>query len=77
VAGTLVSAEAMHTQRAHARFLVEDKDADYLLTIKANQPKLFAALGALPWEQTPIAHTTCDRGHGRFTHPLALLGLTC
>ncbi|MFY9808430.1 MAG: ISAs1 family transposase [Pseudonocardiaceae bacterium] len=36
--GVLVSADALHTPRAHARFLIEDKDADYLLTIKGNQP---------------------------------------
>ena len=63
--GVLVSADAMHTQRAHARYLVEDKNADYLLTVKQNQPGLFAALDALPWAEVPISHVECDRGHGR------------
>jgi predicted transposase YbfD/YdcC len=61
----LVSADAMHTQRAHARFLVEDKNADYLLTVKDNQPGLFSQLNALPWAEVPVAHTERDRGHGR------------
>lgn len=61
----LVSADALHTQRAHARYLVEDKGADYLLTVKDNQPGLFAQLNALPWTQVPVAHTDHDRGHGR------------
>jgi hypothetical protein len=36
LAGVLVTADAMHTQRAHARFLVEEKNADYLLVVKEN-----------------------------------------
>ncbi|MGH3711087.1 MAG: ISAs1 family transposase [Pseudonocardiaceae bacterium] len=63
--GVLVSADALHTQRSHARYLVEDKNADYLLTVKDNQPKLFSQLNALPWAQVPIAHVEHDRGHGR------------
>jgi predicted transposase YbfD/YdcC len=62
--GVLVSADALHTQRAHARVLVEDKNADYLLTVKDNQPSLFAQLNTLPWTEVPVAHTEHDRGHG-------------
>ena len=32
IAGSLVTADAMHTQREHAAFLVQEKSADYLLT---------------------------------------------
>ena len=28
-------------------------------------PKVFARLDAMPWETTPIAHTTTETGHGR------------
>ncbi len=38
--GTLVTADAMHTQRELAAYLVEDKHADYLLIAKGNQPTL-------------------------------------
>ena len=38
--GTLVTADALHTQNETARYLVEDKKADYLFTVKANQPNL-------------------------------------
>jgi DDE family transposase len=31
------------------------------------QPRLFAALDALPWAQTPIAASVIDRAHGRIT----------
>jgi len=40
----LVSADALHTQKATGAHLVEEKKADYLLVVKANQPKLFDQL---------------------------------
>jgi hypothetical protein len=45
--GTLVSADALNTQRSTASHLVEEKKADYLLVVKANQPKLFDKLARL------------------------------
>jgi hypothetical protein len=45
--GRVVTADALHTQRETARFLVEEKKAHYLLTVKENQPTLYADLGAL------------------------------
>jgi hypothetical protein len=38
LAGRTVTADAMHTQRDFARFLVEEKQADYILIAKENQP---------------------------------------
>ena len=46
--GAVVTADAMHAQREHARFLCEDKDADYLLGVKGNQPSLLQAIESLP-----------------------------
>jgi predicted transposase YbfD/YdcC len=66
IAGALVTADAMHVQKETARYLVEDKKADYLFTaVKDNQPGLFAALDALDWENTSVTHTARSRGHGR------------
>lgn len=62
----VITADAMHAQRAHARYLYE-RGAGYVLTVKQNQPALFAALDALPWAQTPIAHRDLDTAHGRRT----------
>jgi len=62
--GVVVTADALHTQRAHARHLVEERGADYVLTVKENQPTLFAQIDALPWTGVP-AHTTENIGHGR------------
>jgi hypothetical protein len=56
----------MHVQKETARYLVEDKEADYLFTaVKDNQPGVFAALDALDWENAPVGHTAHHRGHGR------------
>jgi len=66
ISGALVTADAMHLQRQTARYLVEDKHADYLFTaVKDNQPGLLAALDALDWTSAPIMHTATNRGHGR------------
>ena len=36
-----------------------------MVTIKANQPTLFAQLKALPWAQVPVGAQTRETGHGR------------
>ena len=64
LAGVVITADAMHTQRDHAYFLV-DRGADYLLVVKANQPSLHAQLAGLPWRQVPVMDRTRDHGHGR------------
>jgi hypothetical protein len=38
--GLTITADALHTQRELARFLVEDKGAHYCFTVKDNQPTL-------------------------------------
>lgn len=63
---TVITADALHTQRAHAVYLHE-RGAGFVFTAKHNQPRLFAALDALPWAQTPIAISVVDRAHGRIT----------
>jgi predicted transposase YbfD/YdcC len=64
LAGVVVTADALHTQRDHASFLV-DRGADYLLVVKANQPALHAQLARLPWRKIPVMDRTRDHGHGR------------
>ena len=65
LAGRIITADAMHTQREHADWLVTAKHAAYLLIVKANQPTLHHQLRHLPWREVPIADRTHDRGHGR------------
>lgn len=68
LAGALVTADAMHTQREHARYVVEDKSAHYLFQVKDNQPKLLAAIRAVPEESFSPEHEESCRGHGRTEH---------
>jgi hypothetical protein len=55
----------LHAQRGHADYLVLERGAHYLITVKANQPALHRQLKALPWKQVPAAHTSAGRAHGR------------
>ncbi|HEV8649712.1 MAG TPA: ISAs1 family transposase, partial [Actinomycetes bacterium] len=64
LAGRVITADAMHTQREHADWLVTHKHAAYILIVKANQPSLYHQLATLPWRDIPIADHTRDRGHG-------------
>lgn len=61
----IVTADAQHTQRDTASFLIEDKHAHYVLIVKKNQPALHRQLKQLPWGQIDRADHTRDRGHGR------------
>jgi len=64
--GTVVTSDAMHTQREHAAWLVGIKNAGYICIVKRNQPNLYRQLKALPWKQIPVQDETHDRGHGRY-----------
>jgi predicted transposase YbfD/YdcC len=65
LAGAVVTADALHAQRAHAGYLVAQRGAHYLITIKRNQPGLHAQLAGLPWRQVPVACQAREKGHGR------------
>src|SRR6266542_3358980 len=51
--GRVVTADALHTQTEHARYLVGDRQADYLFCVKGNQPTLEAAISHLPQAAFP------------------------
>jgi predicted transposase YbfD/YdcC len=65
--GAVVTADASHAQRDTAEYIARERGADYLLTVKGNQPRLQRAIydkvsadrGAGP------GHVAIDRGHGR------------
>ena len=65
LAGAVVTADALHAQRAHASYLVTQRGAHYLITVKRNQPGLHAQLAKLPWRQVPVAYDAREKGHGR------------
>jgi predicted transposase YbfD/YdcC len=64
IAGAVITADALHTQRDTAEYL-HQRNADFCFCVKENQPTLFTALNALPWADVQISHTQTDRGHGR------------
>jgi predicted transposase YbfD/YdcC len=63
--GVVVTADALHTQREHADWLVGVKHAAYVLLVKDNQPSLRRQLERLPWTDIPVLDATHDRAHGR------------
>lgn len=64
LAGWVISADALHTQRGLAVLACEDLLAHYVLTVKGNQAGLYAALQQLTWAGAR-RHVTRDKGHGR------------
>ncbi|WP_194927887.1 ISAs1 family transposase [Catenulispora pinisilvae] len=66
--GAVVTMDALHAQRDHAAYLVEERRAHYLVTVKGNQPNLSKQLRALPWREVPVVHRSHDAGHGREEH---------
>jgi hypothetical protein len=53
IEGAVVTADALHTQKETARFLVEDKHADYVFTVKDNQATLRQDIVDLGLEALP------------------------
>ena len=43
ISGKVITADAMHTQVAHANY-IKERGADYLFTVKGNQPSLFESI---------------------------------
>lgn len=69
--GCLVSLDALGCQRDIAR-QIRDRDADYLLSVKGNQPTLHQALqNAFTDAPVADAHLQQWRGHGRVTAQMA------
>ncbi|MEV6174965.1 ISAs1 family transposase [Streptomyces sp. NPDC051954] len=62
--GVTVTADALHTQREHARFLVKDKKAHYAFTVKKNPKGLYEQLRALPWNRATAKFYDRSTGHG-------------
>ncbi len=50
IAGAIVTVDALHTQTETARYLVEDKQAHYVMEVKMNQLTLYKTLEALDLE---------------------------
>lgn len=65
LADVVVTADAMQTQRAHARFLRQVKDAHFIFPVLENQPTLFGQLDRLDWKDVPVTAWSVDTDRGR------------
>jgi hypothetical protein len=67
LSGVVVTADALHVHRSNVEQILE-RNGEYVLTVKRNQPTLHHSIKALFAEADgafPPAHVTFDRGHGR------------
>lgn len=64
LAGTVITADALHTQKTHARYL-HRHGAKYVFIVKGNQPSLHKQLTNLPWADVQIGDWSENKGHGR------------
>ncbi|WP_307821984.1 ISAs1 family transposase [Streptomyces coffeae] len=60
----VITADAMHTQRKHAAYLLSRK-AHYIVIVKGNQNHLRRQLTSLPWKDIPLLGRTKQTSHGR------------
>ncbi len=51
--GQIVTADALHTQTETARFITEDKKADYVFTVKKTSSPCTKTSNAFTWEAFP------------------------
>ena len=69
ITGAVVTGDAMFAQTSLARHLVEEKQADYLVTVKDNQPTLKADIEALELSQvSPRLQQAAKRATGASKH---------
>jgi predicted transposase YbfD/YdcC len=64
--GCVITVDAMHT-RTDTAVAVLAAGADYVFTVKHNQPKFLSRLKELPRTDVPVASRSITRGHGRRT----------
>ncbi len=64
LAQVVITADALHTQRAHVDYLAE-RGAHWVLTVKSNQPNLRTQLVGMPWREVGVAHRSAECGQGR------------
>lgn len=68
VAGAVITGDAAHTQH-HTADYIRQRGADYVLTLKGNQPTLLRDVAAtLSAASEPGHHLHIDRSHGRVVH---------
>ncbi len=67
IAGKVITADALLTQKAIAEYLVNERGADFVFTVKENQLTLKRAIAALALRTRQCDAETTEKGHGRIT----------
>ena len=66
ISGKVITLDALHTTRDTTVSIVEQHDADYLLTVKGNCSETFEALTTMPWDDAAGRFSEDpQKGHGR------------
>jgi hypothetical protein len=61
--GWVITMDAGHTVRAHARLVAGELDAHYVMTVKGNTKRLYERLDILNWDDVPVGHVlTASQG---------------
>jgi predicted transposase YbfD/YdcC len=63
LAGAVITIDALYTQHDTAQVILA-RQADYVITAKANTPTLYRQLKKLPWAAVPSV-SSVTTGHGR------------
>ncbi len=67
IEGKVITADALLTQKEIAEYLVTERGADFVFTVKGNQPTLKRDIEALALQTRRCDAATTDTGHGRIT----------
>lgn len=65
IAGKVITADALLTQQAISDYIVKERGADFVFTVKDNQPTLKSDIKALDLKSRKCDYETIDKGHGR------------
>ena len=67
IEGKVITADALLTQKEIAEYLVHERGADFVFTVKENQPTLKRDIAALALNARRCDEETIEKGHGRIT----------
>lgn len=65
IEGKVITADALLTQKEIAEYLVTEREADFVFTVKGNQPTVKHDIEALELRARRCDEETIEKGHGR------------
>ena len=64
--GVVIIAGALYVQRSHAHYL-QERGAEYLVTMMGNEPSLYEQLKSLSWNRVPAGAWDREQTQGKVT----------